>query len=275
MLATACGFESRPGYIFLMRHLRSLLRIALIIPVTFFFYALYRAGSLPLRAAGREPHPWMNRCTRAWAAITAALLGLKIRVIGSGCPPELPFILVSNHLSYLDVLLFFRTTGGVFVTRHDVAEWPVLGTMMRSMGMIFVDRDKPGDLLRVNREIGSALDAGRGVIIFPEGTTSRGEDVLPFNSPLMSLPARKKIPVHYASIRYKTDRPDRPVSEWICWWDDTPFVRHVWRLAGLGKIVAEVRFGSSPMHLKDRKELARRLHEKVSEGYRLAEKVSV
>src|SRR5205085_3765351 len=112
--------------------------------------------------------------------------------------------LVSNHLSYVDIPALRAVAEGVFVAKGEIENWFMAGKMVRDLGIIFINRQKKRDIPRAKSEIIKKLSDGEGVIIFPEGTSSKGEEVLPFNSSFLEFAARTDLPVHYASISYKT-----------------------------------------------------------------------
>ena len=98
-------------------------------------------------------------------------------------------------------------------------------------------------------------------MLFPEGTSSGGDQVLPFRPSLLEPAARGGLPVAHASLRYISPEGFPPASESICWWRDMPFGSHVLSLLRLPRIRAEVRFGPELLRGRDRKELAHRLWE--------------
>jgi 1-acyl-sn-glycerol-3-phosphate acyltransferase len=105
---------------------------------------------------------------------------MEIEVIGT--PPKPPFFLVTNHLSYVDIGALRSVVKGVFVAKIEVSQWFVAGRIVRDMGIVFIDRKNRRDIPRAGAEIIHRLDEGEGVIVFPEGTSTKGEDILPFNS---------------------------------------------------------------------------------------------
>src|SRR5579863_8787387 len=94
-------------------------------------------------------------------------------------------LLVSNHLSYLDIMVISAITPVVFVSKSEVRSWPIFGFCAVLSGTLFIDRAKRMHVGPINEEIQAALDAGVLVAVFPEGTSTNGEEVLPFRSPLL------------------------------------------------------------------------------------------
>jgi 1-acyl-sn-glycerol-3-phosphate acyltransferase len=191
------------------------------------------------------------------------LLGVRVRQ--EGTPPVEPVFLVANHLGYLDIVLLASRIGARFVAKSEVARWPVLGGICRAVDTIFVDRDSRRDVSRVLEQTRLALDHGAGVVLFPEGTSSSGETVLPFRPALLATPAQLELPVSWAGIAYATRPPDPPAPESVCFWGDMTFPAHFWKLLGLAGVDARLVFGDSSITDDERKRLAASLRRVVLE----------
>lgn len=223
-----------------------------------------RPGSGGWRGPGTGP--WRTAIFHGWARGVVRLLGVRAAV--EGVPPRPPFFLVANHLGYLDVALIAAHLRCVFVARGDVDRWPVFGALCRAGDTLFIDRENRRDIPRVIDRIRAVLDGGRGVVLFPEGTSSGGEAVLPFKPGLLEPAAVAGIPVSYAAVSYATPPGSPPARLVVCWWGAMPFVRHLLTLLGLPEIRARLVFGAEPIVESERKELARRLHRAVSLQHR-------
>src|SRR6185436_7426012 len=108
------------------------------------------------------------------------VLRLLAADIGSDGPCPRDGLLVSNHLSYLDILVLATLTPAVFVSKSEVKNWPVFGWFARMAGTIFLQRTRRADVVRISEEITTVLRGGHLVVLFPEGTSSNGRQVLPF-----------------------------------------------------------------------------------------------
>ena len=192
---------------------------------------------------------------RTWARGAARIVGL--RIARGGVPPRGPFFLVANHLSYLDVVVLAATLDATFVAKADVAAWPVVGRLCRAVDTVFLDRTRKRDLLRVLPLLEERLRAGRGVVVFPEGTTSDGSGVLAFRSPLFAAAVRAGLPVHVATLTYATPAGAPHPSHAVCWWGDMPFAGHLLALLRLPHCSARVELVATPIHAGERKLLAR------------------
>ena len=190
---------------------------------------------------------------------------MRIEVIGS--PPNPPFFLVCNHLSYTDIAALRAVVKGIFVAKNEVQSWFLAGRIVRDMGTIFINRTNRRDIPRAGEEIIARLDAGEGVIVFPEGTSTKGEEVLPFNSSFLEFAARGGVPVSYASITYTTPEGEMPASTAACWWEDIGFFEHLWRLFKVREYMATITFGEEPVINTDRKILAVELRRRVAEKF--------
>jgi lyso-ornithine lipid O-acyltransferase len=248
-----------------MKLLRAPLKIFGIVAYTLFCYTIYFIFYLPIKLMGISTIPWKNRLLKFWSAGIALILNLKIRVEGE--PPKPPFYLVSNHVSYVDIILLYGILDGTFVAKKEVRSWPFLGFMAQTLGVIFVDRNRKRDVTRVNKEQSSSLKEQHGIILFPEGGTSDGSSILPLRSPLLEVPAKDGIPIHYATIHYETGLNDIPAGESVCWHGDAPLHKHAFLMAGNRKILCTVRFGEKPVQDRDRKELAAKLEERMKNQF--------
>ncbi len=237
------------------------LRILALALATFGLYGI-RLLTLPFTFA----FPKLNRGTRrflfrSWARLCARVFGMRIRVVGPR--PKPPFFLVTNHLTYLDGLTLASQVDGVFVAKSEIASWPFVGSMAKEVNVIFVDRTKRSDTLRVNDAIERTIAGGEGVVMFAESTTSRGDYVQPFKTALFEAAAQNNYPVHYAAIHYTALPGAPPASEWITWWTDISFGAHIARALRQRGLEALLTFGDHPIVGTDRKLLAEQAHDAV------------
>lgn len=218
---------------------------------------------LPFRQWQHRGRTW---CLRQWARGITTILHVDL-VSNGPIPRTGPFVLVTNHLSYLDVILLAQLVGAVYVAKREVRSWPVWGVLSRVLGTIYIDREQRRDTLRVSDAIERALYRGENVVIFPEGTSTDGSAVAPFRSSLLEAAARSGRPVHYASLSYRTQADDPPAHLAVCWWGDMEFAPHFWTLCGISQIEASIRFGDQPVRAGDRKQLALSLHQAVTNNF--------
>lgn len=239
----------------MVKSLRAALRAALFLlwsGLCLLVRLLLRPLTLALPRCERPVRDGIARC---WARGVAGLIGLRITVHGQAPAP--PFLLVTNHLGYIDIVTLMACAPAVFVSRGDLSGWPVLGTLARSAGTLFIDRSLKRDVMRINMLMGAVLAGGQGLIMFPEGTSSDGSAVLTFRSSLFQPAVELAQPVSWASLGYRTPEGQAPAGTSVCWWGDMTFVDHFWRLLQLPHINAQVSFGAAPLRHSDRHELSR------------------
>jgi 1-acyl-sn-glycerol-3-phosphate acyltransferase len=242
--------------------LRALVRVPLLLATTMIMGGLW----LCVRPFVREPAraiAWRSKIYRAWARASCKLLSLRVEQRGE--PPPAPCLLVSNHLGYVDIATLASRADVVFVSKAEVAKWPIVGPFSRAVGTIFVDRASKRAIPEVNARIEAALDRGERVVLFPEGTSSGGDSVLPFKPSLLEAAARSRYRVYCAALRYRTPPGLPPASEVVCWWGDMSFGPHVLRLLRLPSFSVRVEFEAEPVPPStDRKELAQATWQRVS-----------
>ena len=213
---------------------------------------VFRPRSAPvLRARARR------RLQPVWGRGLMRILG--VRIASAGQPPPAGALIVSNHLSYLDIPVLDSVMPMVFVARADLRRWPFWGPMASLGGTIYVDRATRRDVLRVRREMGEAMARGDSVIVFPEATTSGGDTILPFKPALLADAAAANMPVYWLTLSYRTP-PDGPAArDQVCWWGDANFLSHVLGLFALRRVECTMRFGDRPLRAGNRKVLAAEL----------------
>ncbi len=228
-------------------------------------FILWGSGGLVLLVAPGPRERWRRAWFRRWARGVAWVLGMAIETHRS--PPTshtASHLLVTNHLSYVDIVLLASQVPGIFVAKKEVRRWPIWGSLARLMGTIFLDRGRRRDTLLATAQIDKALARGETVILFAEGTSTEGSMVQRFKPALLEPAARAGVPVHYASLSYHTTALGPPASEAVCWWGDMRFLPHLMALCRLPGFRARIDFGDDPIVDWDRKSLARRLHHAVS-----------
>lgn len=244
-----------------MKFIRSLVKTIFTILATLFFYGCFAIGFLIFKLFRTETGGLRNICLNLWGKTVCKILSIKVEVEGE--VPEPPFFLVSNHLSYVDIMIYYNILNTTFVSKAEVKEWPVIGFMAKTLEVIFIDRRRKADVARVNQSVADHITKHKGVVLFPEGTTSSGESLLPFKPSILEHPAKSQMPVHYAYITYETGSKDEDAMESVCWWNDEPFGSHFFKFAGNRSTTARIQFGDKTLHKSDRKELAAELYKKV------------
>jgi lyso-ornithine lipid O-acyltransferase len=169
-------------------------------------------------------------------------------------------LICSNHLSYLDILIYAAVTPCIFVSRSDVRHWPVFGFMAWSGGTIFLDRTSRASAGEVAPQIRAALEAGVPVLLFPEGTSTDGDEVRRFHPTLLAPAVESGSRMSAAAIGYHWQGGD---ERDLCWFGEAAFLPHLLRTLARASIVAEVEFFPDRNTYSDRKTAALELHEQV------------
>lgn len=233
------------------RRLRRLLLLTVAV-----FYGLWEHRKLRPRASRAECAQWLNEtCARG-------LRSIDVQLSVEGHRPQRGLI-VSNHLSYLDILVYSAAVPCVFISKADVADWPIFGRYATWAGSVFVKRHDRSDAARANVNVGKSLDSGVPVVLFPEGTTTDGSRVLRFHSTMLQPAIDASVPVTPASVRYEL--VDGDAGQEVCWWGDMTFLPHVFNLLSKKSIRAHIVFGEPVAPEENRKELSRILHQQVVE----------
>jgi lyso-ornithine lipid O-acyltransferase len=204
-----------------------------------------------------------------------ALLGVRIRVKGQRIR-EHPLLIVSNHVSWLDISVITAQAPVVFVAKREIASWPLFGLLAKLQRSVFVDRSRRHKTQEVNSEIAQRLTEGDPVVLFGEGTSSDGNRVLPFRTALIGA-ARdaladaehvKRVWIQPLSIAYTRllglpiGRLHRPR---VAWYGGTALWPHLLGIARSGSIDVVVSWGE-PLcfeETSDRKTVARQLETSV------------
>jgi 1-acyl-sn-glycerol-3-phosphate acyltransferase len=187
-----------------------------------------------------------------------------------GLPPD--GAVVSNHLSYLDILIYAAARPFVMVAKSEVSRWPIIGWITRQAGTVFVVRGGgPATYEVVNLAMAEAYRSGLPVLFFPEGTTTDGEEVLPFRRGLFHSVLNEGAALRSALITYSLGERDRKrgatVASDVCWWGDALLAPHLVRLAGMSGVQAQVRFGEVVTERRDRFELSESARDEVMQMF--------
>ncbi len=218
----------------------------------------------------------VSELMRRFNCILRILLNVKIDLEGaSDCLGAGGHFIVSNHLGYLDGIVLGSLFPVIFVTKRQVKRWPVIGQLLTLLGAIFVDRENKQNVQRVLDRISGTLKQGANVLIFPEGTSTNGEKLLPFQSAFFASPLIARAPVAPVAITYRfvDQEPLSPANrDRVYWYGDMSFAPHLWDLLGTNRIEVSVkiqpRIETSPLHnsSRGRKQLSQVCYDAIAQG---------
>jgi 1-acyl-sn-glycerol-3-phosphate acyltransferase len=227
--------------------------------------------ALPLWPLYGHAPRWL---VRAWQVGCCRIAGLQLRVRGAPSTAR-PTLWVANHVSYFDIVVLSSLLDAAFIAKAEMAKWPVIGLIARLGRTLFVQRIRSASAGQC-KALAARLEAGDGMILFGEGTSSAGSRVLPFKSTLLAalgLPhVDRPVTVQPVSLAYTRFRGGltmvhslRPLYGW---YGDMALLPHLWFVLGLPGVEVEVRFhpqvAAAAFHC--RKALARHLESEVARG---------
>ncbi|MEP3277554.1 MAG: lysophospholipid acyltransferase family protein [Stappiaceae bacterium] len=215
-----------------------------------------------------------------WHRIACAMLGLRIRVVGKP-HNERPLLITANHCSWLDITALGSLMPLCFIAKSEVATWPVIGFLSKLQRTVFVDRKRRTETGKVAGEIAQRLGAGDAMVLFAEGTSSNGNEVLPFRTALIGAAqqfisgdskreAAEKVWLQPLSIAY-TRLQGLPIGRQYrhvaAWYGDMDLVPHLWKVLREGALDVTVTWGDpvAATNDTDRKMLTRQLENQVRE----------
>lgn len=170
-----------------------------------------------------------------WYGLLARVLNLKIRRFGA--PLSSTGLIVANHVSWLDIVALGTVAPFDFIAKREVAEWPVIGYLGRRVGTLFLRRGDLESSRRTSEEMVWRLRRGHRLVLFPEGTSSSGKQVLRFHARLFQPALLAHTPVQAVAIAYRNQASD---SAPFVGNDD--FLPHLWRLLALSSIEVDLSF---------------------------------
>lgn len=192
------------------------------------------------------------------------LMVLRVKLVVHGTPPITgPMLLISNHISWLDIIAIHATRHVRFVSKSDVKRWPMIGTLATGAGTLYIERERQRDALRVVHRMTDALGAGDIIAIFPEGTTSDGGTLLPFHANLLQAAISADAPVQPAALHF-ADAATGAISDAPRYIDDDSLVESLWRTLNAHPLMAVLHFGEAqPAGGRDRRAWAQDLRSEV------------
>ncbi len=173
-----------------------------------------------------------------------AILNVQVKVTNKPQDKE-KFLLVSNHMGFLDILILASTRSLVFITSNEMKETPFLGLLTEMGGCIFVERRSRTKILDEMKGIVAVLKKGFNVVLYPEATSTNGEKVWPFKRTLMMAAAHAGVPIQPVVINYRKINNDDFNMKWrdhVCWYGDTPFAVAMWKTLTLKSVNAEIEY---------------------------------
>ena len=216
------------------------------------------AEELPLFKAN-----WQRQAT----ARLCRLLGVEVQLVGE-IPTKGAMLAVCNHLGLLDPFLLSSQMPVAFAAKAEIGNWPVIGWVCKLVGVIFVKRERRMQTGKFVEQVQDRIKEGIRVLVFPEGTTSNGTEILPFKTGAFAAVANMEggaiLPFYMRGITEDGTPATGDYLEGFTWTNGQPMVLHAWDILSLKKIIFEIHVGE-PIDTanRDRKELARLSYDAV------------
>ena len=237
-------------------------------------YLVWTFGLMPVQALGIAlDRSWSRRLPQLYHRWCCRILGFRVRAIGAPTRRR-PVLFAANHVSYTDITILGSLISGSFVAKVEVGDWPLFGWLAKLQRTVFVDRRVRS--AAVQRDAMTLrLAAGDALILFPEGTSSDGNRVLPFKSALFgaveNMSSSRPVAVQPVSIAY-TRLDGMPLGRllrpYFAWYGTTELTPHLWSMLGLGtaEVVVEFHPPTSLVDCGSRKALASYCQARIAGG---------
>lgn len=221
-------------------------------------------AQLPPAAAARAAAARRREDARRGLAIIGATVELRGSLSAEG-----PYLVVANHLGYVDVLALAALLPVRFVAKSEVARWPVVGRLARAWDTVFVERGRAAAAPAMVAAVAAGLRRGESIAVFPEGTSTDGAEVLPFKSGVFATvegndPPASILPVRIEIAEVDGETPDAAARASVAWFGDDALVGHILRFASRRSIGLRITIGEPIVAAgRPRKELAAAAHAAV------------
>lgn len=207
-----------------------------------------------------------NRHIQRWSKRLLSIFGIELRLRNSEILPATPYLLASNHISWMDIHAINAFRPIRFVAKSDVEGWPIFGWMAKQLGTVFIKRDNSRHGKQVASEVAKVLQT-QSVCIFPEGTSTIGEGVLPFKPNLFESAVIARVRVYSLAISYGSSLSGER-SDVAAFIGDMGLLESMAKILKNRNLIVELTFlppsGASPDTSRDRKWLALHSQEAIS-----------
>lgn len=200
---------------------------------------------------------------QAWSAQLLAHAGVRLQIQGQP-PVQGPLLLVSNHISWLDIPVLHAARHCRFISKSDVKGWPLIGALATAAGTLYIERNSRRDARRMVESMQQALERREILAVFPEGTTGDGRRLLPFHANLLQAAVQADAPVLPVGLRF-VDGKTGQISHAPSYEGDETLVGSIWRTLSAPPIEAVVHYGAPELAgERDRRTWTQHLHDTVN-----------
>ena len=217
------------------------IKLVAILSLWVFFFGIVALAHLWISVL-RLPNRWkiVSRLIRSFTLLLRTILNIKVTVQGDeGQLERGGYVIISNHLGYLDGIVLGSLFPVVFVSKKEVKSWPMIAQWMTLCGTVFIDRQRKGLVPLAVEEISRKLKQEANILLFPEGAATNGERMLPFQTAPLAAPLRSRSIIVPITLAYRSIE-EQPVSvanrDLIYCYDDMDFMPHFWKLLALRSV---------------------------------------
>lgn len=242
------------GIRFLLRVVALLVVLLLAIAVGFYIKLLQLCGKKSMMAyKQKSTHRFMRHLS--WV--------LPVSVKHAGKRPGFPMLWVSNHISWLDIIVLGQVQPLSFLSKAEVRKWPLFGWLAECSGTLFIQRGQ-AQQQNVTGQIAEHLDHGFTIVLFPEGTSTSGEDVKKFYSRLFAASVETLVPVQPVALTYVRDGQRDTIAPFI---GDDSLGSHLLRLLWNDRFEAHIQL-LKPIGVqgRNRTQISAMAHEAISQA---------
>lgn len=214
-----------------------LLKLAAFLSLWVVFFVLVAIVHLWISILGL-PNRWkiLSRLNRNYTLLLRLILNIKVTIAGDeGQLERGGYVIIANHVSYVDGIVLGSIFPIVFVSKREVKKWPIVGQWNVLCGTIFINRQRKNEVGALVREMTRKLRQEANILLFPEGTSTNGEKMLPFQTAPLAAPLRSRSIIVPVTLAYTTidEQPVTAVNrDFVYWYGDMDFVTHFWDLLG-------------------------------------------
>ncbi len=245
----------------------------------FFMFSMATARPFLLFVQKPQRMRLVAESVRLWARACLRILGLKINA--RGIPDGLftnRYLLVSNHQSYLDVVIIASVFPTLFVAKREVSRWPLFGWLAKLGGTVFVNREDAHSGVKCAYRVSSMLREGVNVQVFPESSTSDGGTVMSFKGLFFASAIRSQRPALPLTIKFRRVNGrsmGRKELDLLCWYGDMDFAPHFWKLLSIESAEVSLMIDEPIKSVRPRSanDLARLAHERILRSFSNADAI--
>jgi len=203
--------------------------------------------------------PWLkvgqrHQSIRKWCIQVLSVFKMRLSVIGAEQLEDAHYLMAANHISWIDIHVINSFKPHYFVAKSEVASWPVFGWMAKQLGTLFIERGKSNSIRNMVQEVAGQLKQ-KAICIFPEGTSTDGQQVAPFKSNLFEAAIMANAPVYTLAIQY-FDVQTRHKTAAPAFIGEMGLLDSIWNLICSPPICAQISISEKLPPLQERKALA-------------------